>query len=79
MASASAAGPSRLPVPAPSTSGDSDSTVPQPSEKGVEVGLLKELARSALVESLNDVCFLSSTSAEQDFQLRSNRSKGRKR
>ncbi|WRT69548.1 uncharacterized protein IL334_006535 [Kwoniella shivajii] len=50
-------GPSRLnqPPPAPSTSGDSESTVPRPEEKGLDVGILKELARSALVESLNDI------------------------
>ncbi|WVW86768.1 hypothetical protein I302_108822 [Kwoniella bestiolae CBS 10118] len=51
-------GPSRLnqPPPAPSTSGDSESTVPQPpAEKGLDVNILKELAKSALVESLNDI------------------------
>jgi hypothetical protein len=55
----SAAGPSRLqnslPPPAPSTSGDSESTVPVPTDKGLDVGILRELAKSALVESLNDV------------------------
>jgi hypothetical protein len=57
-----AAGPSRLqnslPPPAPSTSGDSESTVPIPTDKGdkgLDVGILRELAKSALVESLNDV------------------------
>jgi hypothetical protein len=57
-----AAGPSRLhsslPPPAPSTSGDSESTglnPLQPVEKGLDVGILRELAKSALVESLNDV------------------------
>ena len=54
-----AAGPSRLksnlPPPAPSTSGDSESTVPVPTDKGLDVGILRELAKSALVESLNDV------------------------
>jgi len=59
MDSSAVAGPSRPsrlgPPPTPSTSGDSDSTVPQPVERGLEVGLLKELARSALIESLNDV------------------------
>nr|XP_019003591.1 ATP-binding protein [Kwoniella mangroviensis CBS 8507]OCF67052.1 ATP-binding protein [Kwoniella mangroviensis CBS 8507] len=51
-------GPSRLhqPPPAPSTSGDSESTVPQPpTEKELDIGILKELAKSALVESLNDI------------------------
>ena len=55
----STAGPSRLqsslPPPAPSTSGDSESTVPIPMDKGLDVGILRELAKSALVESLNDV------------------------
>ncbi|KAK8849539.1 hypothetical protein IAR55_004874 [Kwoniella newhampshirensis] len=66
MASTSSSpGPSRLPrqaahlnqpPPAPSTSGDSESIVPPPpAEKGPDVGLLKELAKSALVESLNDI------------------------
>ncbi|WWC65985.1 uncharacterized protein I303_108607 [Kwoniella dejecticola CBS 10117] len=51
-------GPSRFnqPPPAPSTSGDSESTVPPPTtEKGLDVNILKELAKSALVESLNDI------------------------
>jgi hypothetical protein len=58
-----AAGPSRLnaslsvPPPAPSTSGDSESTVPAPTEKGLDVGVLRELAKSALIESLNDVSY----------------------
>lgn len=55
----SAAGPSRLqsghPPPAPSTSGDSESTVPQPVEKGLDVSILRELAKSTLIESLNEV------------------------
>ncbi|WVF68560.1 hypothetical protein IAT40_003329 [Kwoniella sp. CBS 6097] len=62
MASAiSASGPSRLaqvqPPPAPSTSGDSESTMPnvQPAEKGLDVSVLKELAKSALIGSLNDI------------------------
>lgn len=55
MATSSVAGPSRQTHPAPSTSGDSESTVPAPSEKGLEFGVLKELASSALIESLNDV------------------------
>ncbi|CAD6566491.1 MAG: hypothetical protein TREMPRED_002655 [Tremellales sp. Tagirdzhanova-0007] len=59
MAATSVPGPSRQthlnPPTAPSTSGDSESTVPQPVEKGLEVGLLKELARSSLIESLNDI------------------------
>jgi len=54
-----AAGPSRLqsnlPPPASSTSGDSESTVPAPTDKSLDVGILRELAKSALVESLNDV------------------------
>ncbi|ODO00685.1 ATP-binding protein [Cryptococcus wingfieldii CBS 7118] len=43
--------------PAPSTSGDSESTAlpGAPVEKGVEVGILRELAKTALVESLNDI------------------------
>ena len=60
-----AAGPSRLqsslPPPAPSTSGDSESTVPVPTDKGLDVGILRELAKSALVESLNDVGYPSSS------------------
>jgi len=60
-----AAGPSRLqsslPPPAPSTSGDSESTVPLPTDKGLDVGILRELAKSALVESLNDVGYPSSS------------------
>ncbi|WWC92946.1 uncharacterized protein L201_007909 [Kwoniella dendrophila CBS 6074] len=50
-------GPSRFhqPPPAPSTSGDSESTVPPPTEKGLEITVLKELAKTALVESLNDI------------------------
>lgn len=66
-ASPSIAGPSRTtptprlnPPPAPSTSGDSESTVPLPVEKGLDVSVLKELAKSALVESLNDVSFTCS-------------------
>ncbi|WWD20164.1 hypothetical protein CI109_104640 [Kwoniella shandongensis] len=67
MATTASPGPSRLPhqqaharltqpPPAPSTSGDSESTVlPPATEKGPDVGLLKELAKSALVESLNDI------------------------
>jgi hypothetical protein len=49
--------PPRLaqPPPAPSTSGDSESTAPQPVQKGLDVGVLKELAKTALVERLNDV------------------------
>ncbi|ORY34875.1 putative ATP binding protein [Naematelia encephala] len=60
-ASQAIAGPSRPiparlnPPPAPSTSGDSESTAAQPVEKGLEVGVLKELAREALIESLNDI------------------------
>jgi hypothetical protein len=58
-----AAGPSRLqatvPPPAPSTSGDSESTVPVPADKGLDVGILREVAKSALVESLNDVYYSS--------------------
>ncbi|KAK4687121.1 vacuolar protein sorting-associated protein 33A, partial [Tremellales sp. Uapishka_1] len=59
--SSTPSGPSRLgkmnhaSPPAPSTSGDSDSTAAQPVEKGLDVGLLKELAKSALVESLNEI------------------------
>jgi hypothetical protein len=61
MANPSTAGPSRMPPrlaqppPAPSTSGDSESTAPQPVQKGLDVGVLKELAKTALVERLNDV------------------------
>ncbi|WVQ79288.1 hypothetical protein IAT38_001384 [Cryptococcus sp. DSM 104549] len=60
MAAASPIGPSRhvhlsQPPPAPSTSGDSESTAALPTEKLPEVGILKELAKSALVESLNDI------------------------
>ncbi|GFZ50066.1 hypothetical protein JCM24511_07819 [Saitozyma sp. JCM 24511] len=60
MATPSTAGPSRMPPrlaqppPAPSTSGDSESTAPQPGQKGLDVGVLKELAKTALVERLND-------------------------
>lgn len=60
MASTNVAGPSRQATQlstatAPSTSGDSESTAPKESEKGLDVGVLKEVARTALVESLNDV------------------------
>jgi len=66
----SVAGPSRQPQttiqarlnppPAPSTSGDSDSTAQPPSsEKGLDVNVLKELAKSNLIESLNEVYNLS--------------------
>jgi hypothetical protein len=59
-AASSTAGPSRLTHPtgstvAPSTSGDSESTAGQPAEKGLDVGVLKELARASLIEKLNDV------------------------
>jgi hypothetical protein len=30
--------------------------MPIPTDKGLDVGILRELAKSALVESLNDVC-----------------------
>ncbi|OCF35138.1 ATP-binding protein [Kwoniella heveanensis BCC8398] len=60
--STSAPGPSRLaqthqPPPAPSTSGDSELTVPNalPAEKGIDVSVLKELAKSELIGSLNDI------------------------
>ena len=44
------------PPPAPSTSGDSDSTAQLPPiEKGLDVGVLAELTKTALVESLNEV------------------------
>ncbi|WVR08192.1 hypothetical protein IAU60_005238 [Kwoniella sp. DSM 27419] len=58
MSSSAASGPSRLaqPPPAPSTSGDSESTVPQPTaERGLDVSVLRELAKSALIESLNEI------------------------
>jgi hypothetical protein len=55
-------GPSRLPhlaqgpnPTAPSTSGDSESTAQAPFDRGLDTSILKELARSALVEKLNDV------------------------
>ncbi|KIR34577.1 ATP-binding protein [Cryptococcus deuterogattii MMRL2647] len=55
-------GPSRLPphlvhdLPPPSTSGDSESSAQQPAAgNGLETGILKELARTSLVESLNNV------------------------
>jgi len=64
MAASAVAGPSRLPaklnVPAPSTSGDSEVTA-APVDKGLDTGLLKELSRQALIEILNDVCFIKST------------------
>ena len=43
------------PPAAPSTSGDSESTVPRPNEKSLDVGVLKELVRTSLVETLNEV------------------------
>lgn len=50
-----AAGPSRLP-PAPSTSGDSESTsAPTAARTGPDVGVLRELGKQALVEALNEV------------------------
>ncbi|KAK1923713.1 Sec1-like protein [Papiliotrema laurentii] len=58
---AAAAGPSRQATalstpPPPSTSGDSESTViPKPEEKGLDVTVLKEVAKAALVESLNEI------------------------
>ncbi|KAL7424845.1 Vacuolar protein-sorting-associated protein 33 [Cryptotrichosporon argae] len=59
--SSAAPGPSRVHAvqalgvpPAPSTSGDSDSTAP-PIERGLDTSLLCELAKNALVEALNDV------------------------
>lgn len=61
-ATPSSGGPSRLPhlnpgsaPTAPSTSGDSESTALPPQDIGLDTGILKELARSALVEKLNDV------------------------
>jgi len=33
--------------------------MPKESEKGLDVGVLKEVARTALVESLNDVSFFT--------------------
>ena len=63
----SVAGPSRprtatpstgLHPPAPSTSGDSESTGPKPVERGLDVGILAELAKSALIESLSAVRFI---------------------
>lgn len=61
-ATPNSAGPSRLPhlagaqaPTAPSTSGDSESTALPPPDRGLDTGILKELARSALVEKLNDV------------------------
>lgn len=58
----SVAGPSRPSAqishpPAPSTSGDSESTQQQQpqQEKGLDVGVLRELTRTALVEKLNEV------------------------
>lgn len=63
MTTAVPSGPSRLPphladhLPPPSTSGDSESSAQQPAAgNGLETGLLKELARTSLVESLNNVC-----------------------
>ncbi|OXG80851.1 ATP-binding protein [Cryptococcus neoformans Gb118] len=62
MTTAIPSGPSRLPphladhLPPPSTSGDSESSAQQPAAgNGLETGLLKELARTSLVESLNNV------------------------
>lgn len=64
MATASAqAGPSRTQIrsnvpPAPSTSGDSESTQQKDADSnkgGLDVSILREVARTALVESLNEV------------------------
>jgi len=64
MASSSAqAGPSRTQIrssdpPAPSISGDSESTQQKEADEnkgGLDVSILKEVARTALVESLNEV------------------------
>ncbi|ORX37894.1 Sec1-like protein [Kockovaella imperatae] len=54
------AGPSKAPTysnapPAPSTSGDSESTAPRPVEKGLETGIFRELMRTTLVETLNEI------------------------
>lgn len=63
MTTPAPSGPSRLPphladhLPPPSTSGDSESSAQQPAAgNGLETGLLKELARTSLIESLNNVC-----------------------
>lgn len=77
------AGPSRLqsglPPPAPSTSGDSESTAPASVEKGLDAGILKELAKSTLIEKLNDVrCCVSHLSISTVGTDR-NRSKERRR
>lgn len=58
--SSSAAGPSRIPYKqdstmAPSTSGDSETTNRPVHEKGLDVGILRDLAKASLVEQLNDV------------------------
>lgn len=42
--------------PAPSTAGDSDSTAPsQPTEQSIDVDVLRDLAKTGLLESLNAV------------------------
>jgi hypothetical protein len=40
---------------APSTSGDSETTNRPVHEKGLDVGILRDLAKASLVEQLNDV------------------------
>ena len=64
MATTSAqAGPSRTQIrsnapPPPSTSGDSESTQQKDADSnkgGLDVSILREVARTALVESLNEV------------------------
>lgn len=56
MATTAAAGPSRLPLPAPSSSASDTTAAPQATERiGPDVGVLRELGKQALVEALNEV------------------------
>jgi len=58
--------------PAPSTAGDSDSTAPpQPTEQSIDVDVLRDLAKTGLLESLNAVSLDTMSKTAKLNQMRS--------
>ena len=74
MAAVATAGPSRpsgvsvRSPPPTSTSGDSESTVAPPSDRGLDTSILQDVARTSLIEILNDVGLLKPALLTEQIQ-----------